>query len=331
MLSGQVKVKKTKMTSNELPDNDAWTQVFTPGKLSIGLLTPLEAYPDSPFPTLHEHQQMARHTEEAGFASIWLRDVPFYDPAFGDAAQMLDPFVYAGYLAASTKRITLGTAGLVTPLRDPIHTAKQSASTDVLTQGRFILGLSTGDRATEYPAFGIDFDSRGARYRESVALIKALHQTRFPQVNTTHFGRLEGNLDMYPKPVKSRLPIVAIGRSRQPIEWLANNVDGWIWSVDNEQAIAEIVSALRQAATEGMAPGYGYSTFFDLDRNPNAPYQRFYNVVKIGRNALIERLLHHRELGVQHIALNLKPSSRPAQSVIDEFGDHILPALKKEQ
>lgn len=131
-------------TARAAPQTESWRRVFSPGKLTIGLLTPLEAYPDSPFPTLQAHQQLAKQTEEAGFASIWLRDVPFYDPNFGDAAQMLDPFVYAGYLAAVTQKITLGTAGIVTPLREPLHIAKQAVTADYLTNGRFALGLSTG-------------------------------------------------------------------------------------------------------------------------------------------------------------------------------------------
>lgn len=314
-------------TARAASQTESWRRVFSPGKLTIGLLTPLEAYPDSPFPTLQAHQQLAKQTEEAGFASIWLRDVPFYDPNFGDAAQMLDPFVYAGYLAAVTQKITLGTAGIVTPLREPLHIAKQAVTADYLTNGRFALGLSTGDRPVEYPAFGIDYATRGERYREAVALINAVHQGRFPKMNTEYFGTLQGNLDMHPKPVNGRVPIVAIGRSRQPMEWLANNVDGWIWSVDSEVAIVDILARLQEAAGDNPVPGYGYSTFFDLDANPDAPYQRFYNVVRIGRNALLERLLHHRELGVQHVALNLKPSQRPAQAVIDELGEYVLPAL----
>jgi len=323
-----------RQTSQAVPEKTplntaSWRQVFTPGKLSIGLLTPLEAYPDSPFPMLNDHLEMAKLTEDAGFASIWLRDVPFYDPNFGDAAQMLDPFVYAGYLAAVTRKITLGTAGIVTPLREPLHIAKQAASADCLTNGRFALGLSTGDRPVEYPAFGIDYNSRAERYRESVALINALHQRKFPRADSEFFGTLEGNLDMQPKPANGRVPIVAIGRSRQTMEWLANNVDGWIWSVDSEIAIVDIIARLKEAAGDNPVPGYGYSTFFDLDANPDALYQRFYNVVRIGRNALLERLLHHRELGVQHIAINLKPSQRPAQAVIDELGEFVLPELNK--
>ncbi|TCK08680.1 TIGR03571 family LLM class oxidoreductase [Marinobacterium mangrovicola] len=308
----------------------SFSRVFTPGRLSVGLLTPLEAYPESPFPTLVEHQRMAQLTEQAGFASIWLRDVPFYDPNFGDAAQMLDPFVYAGYLAAVTSEITLGTAGIVLPLREPISVAKQAVSVDQLTQGRFLLGLSTGDRPVEYPAFNVDFDSRAELYREGIEYIRYMHETRFPRVQTTHYGKLLGNLDLHPKPVNQRLPIIAVGRSRQPIDWLAKNVDAWIWSVDDDNAIASILADLKRAAGDALAPAYGYSTFFDLDPDPDAPYQRFYNVVRIGRKALTERLLQHQALGVSHVALNLKPSSRPAQAVIEEMGEYVLPALQQE-
>lgn len=304
--------------------------VFGEDRLTVGLLTPLEAYPQTPFPTLADHQRTAKLAEEAGFASIWVRDVPFYDPNFGDAAQMLDPFVYAGYLAASTSSIVLGTAGIVLPLRDPIAVAKSSASLDLLTNGRFALGLSTGDRPIEYPAFGVAFDERGARYRESVEMIRALHNKSFPSMKTDHYGELSGNLDLHPKPMNGRVPIVAVGRSRQPFEWLANNVDAWIWSVDDERAIAEILSTLKAASGDKTPPKYGYATFFDLDKNPDAPYQRFYNVVRIGRNALIERLQKHQELGVRHIALNMKPSRRAAQEVIEEMGEYVLPALRGE-
>lgn len=309
--------------------SESFSRVFADGKLSMGLLTPVESYPNSPFPTLHEHVQTARLAEEAGFASIWLRDVPFYDPNFGDAAQVLDPFVYAGYLAAATQSITLGTAGIILPLRDPVHVAKQAASVDVLTGGRFVLGMSTGDRPVEYPAFGQNFDDRAERYQESVEIINSLHSRQFPKFQTRHYGQFSGNLDLHPKPVNGRIPMMAVGRSRQPIEWLAQNVDAWIWSVDDEQAIEQINDSLAAAAEGKQPPHYGYATFFDLDSDPNAPYQRFYNVVRIGRNTLIERLKHHRDLGVRHIALNLKASRRPAQDVIQEMGEYVLPSINR--
>lgn len=130
---------------------------------------------------------------------------------------------------------------------------------DFLTGGRFVLGLSTGDRPVEYPAFNVDFEDRGERYREAVEMIRTLHQQPFPRMETLHFGTFSGNLDLHPKPVNERIPIMAVGRSRQPIEWLARNVDAWIWAVDDDRAITEIVGALQAAAGDGTPPAYDYS------------------------------------------------------------------------
>ena len=303
----------------------ALRRVFTPGRLSFGLIAPLEAYPGTPLPTLKDHARMARLVDDAGFTSLWLRDVPFLYPQFGDAGQVFDPFVYAGYLASVTRRITIGTAGIVLPLRDPVIVAKQAASVDQLSDGRFILGLSSGDRPSEYPAFGADFDNRGERYREAFGLIRTLHGQRFPHADSAHYGQLRGELDLVPKPLHGRLPMIAVGRARQPMAWLAKNVDAWIWSVDDAGAIADILASLRELAGEQAPPAYGYATFFDLDENPDAPPRRFYNVVRIGRKALIERWYRQQELGVTHVALNMKPSHRPAEEVIGELAEHVLP------
>ncbi len=128
----------------ELQQHPGYARVFKQGHLTFGFIAPLESYPNSPGPTLQDHAQMAQRVDEAGFSAIWLRDVPFYDPNFGDVGQILDPLVYAGYLAAVTTRIAIGTAGIVLPLRDPLIVAKQAASVDQLLGGRFILGLATG-------------------------------------------------------------------------------------------------------------------------------------------------------------------------------------------
>ena len=80
--------------SPELAVHPAYSRVFQPEGLTFGYIMPLEGYPNSPFPTLQDHQRLARIADEAGFASLWMRDVPFYDPSFGDTGQMIDPFVY---------------------------------------------------------------------------------------------------------------------------------------------------------------------------------------------------------------------------------------------
>lgn len=181
--------------SPELKQHRGYSRVFQPGHLTFGFIAPLESYPDSPAPTMENHAALARKVDEADFSAIWLRDVPFYDPNFGDVGQILDPMVYAGFLAGITHQITIGTAGIVLPLRDPLIVAKQAVSIDQLLGGRFILGLATGDRPIEYPAFGIDFDTRAARFRDALALIRAATEQRWAKHSTQFYGELNGTID----------------------------------------------------------------------------------------------------------------------------------------
>ena len=121
-----------------------------------------------------------------------------------------------GYLAAKTKKIALGTAGIIAPLREPIHIAKAAASANVLTNNRFILGLSSGYQPVEYPAFKKDFAGRAERFREAWEMIRTLtdQDKRFAKFAGHHYGKLDGSIDMAPKmPGLDRLPMVAIGRA----------------------------------------------------------------------------------------------------------------------
>ncbi|MEO1450556.1 MAG: LLM class flavin-dependent oxidoreductase, partial [Bacteroidota bacterium] len=80
------------------PINKAYNQVFQPGKLSIGVVVPIEAYTKGPVPTMQQHLERVILVEQLGFKAIWIRDIPLNIPAFGDAGQTFDPFTYLGYL-----------------------------------------------------------------------------------------------------------------------------------------------------------------------------------------------------------------------------------------
>jgi luciferase-type oxidoreductase len=302
-----------------------FARVFQPDRLTFGFIMPLEGYPDSPFPTLENHVALAVQADQAGFASLWMRDVPFYDPTFGDTGQMLDPMVYLGFLAAHTHRITLGTTGIVLPLRDPLIVAKQAASVDQLTNGRLILGLSSGDRPVEYPAFGVEFENRAERYREAFDIVRAVTEAHFPVCKSTHYGQLDGSIDLVPRPVGPRLPTVVVGRARQELDWIAKHSDGWIWHRSDFSRLHEVIRAWQDAEDGATFKPYGYATFFDLDQDPHAPLQREYNGIRIGRNALIELWQWQQAEGVSHVALNLKPLRRPATDVLAELAEYVLP------
>lgn len=314
----------TPTTSNDLADHRGYARVFQHGHLTIGFIAPLEGYPDSPGPTLRDHDIMIRKADDLGFAVLWLRDVPFYDPHFGDVGQVIDPMVYAGWIAAQTRRITIGTAGIVLPLRDPLIVAKQAASIDQLTGGRFLLGLSSGDRPSEFAAFGADIGNRAARYRDGLSVIRAATETRFPTLDSEFYGRLDGSLDLVPKPVGPRLPILAIGRAGQTLDWIATATDGWIWHLSDARRLPDVIAHWRQASPEEQFKPYGYGAMFDLSSNPDAPLE-FGGGMRGGRNALLDHWQRQRDEGVNHIALNMKPIRRPASDVMDELTAYILP------
>lgn len=309
----------------ELASHPGYQRVFKPGRLTFGFIMPLEGYPDSPFPTLENHQRLARIADDAGFSALWLRDVPFYDPNFGDTGQMLDPMVYLGFLAAHTRKIALGTAGIVATLREPLIVAKQAVSVDQLVGGRFILGLSTGDRAIEYPAFGADYDNRGERYRDAFSLIKAVTEHDFPRAHTTHYGRLDGDIDLIPKPVGKRMPMIVVGRARQDMEWIAAHSDGWIWHLSDFNRLPQLIALWRSSHQDHWIKPYGYGTMFDLSEDPHAPLRVTGNGIRAGRNALIELFHQQQQQGVSHVALNLKPLRRPAEEALAELAEYVLP------
>lgn len=182
----------------DLAGHAAYARVFQPGRLTLGFIAPLEAYPNAPWPTLADHAAMVRKADELDFAAIWLRDVPFYDPSFGDVGQILDPMVYAGWLAAQTTRIAIGTAGIVLPLRDPLIVAKQAATVDQLLSGRFLLGLSTGDRPSEFAAFNSDLDDRSDRYRDAIGVIRAATEQSFARHVSRHLAGSTVRSTLYP-------------------------------------------------------------------------------------------------------------------------------------
>lgn len=309
---------------DELAQHPGYSRVFKPGHLTFGFIAPLESYPNSVGPTLADHAKMARKVDEAGFSAIWLRDVPFYDPNFGDVGQVLDPLAYASYLAAITRDIAIGTAGIVLPLRDPLIVAKQASTVDQLLGGRLLLGLATGDRPVEYPAFGLEFENRAERFRDAHAIIRAVTENNWPVHQSRFYGNLQGNIDLIPKPAGKRLPMLVIGHAGQTTEWTAQNTDGILSYIADPLRIPGIIDQWRNASSPDVFKPYGYGTMFDLDRDPNMPLQPG-RVLRAGRNALRELWLRQQDQGVSHVALHFKTQRRPAADVIDELGEYLLP------
>ncbi len=309
-----------------LSRHPGFRRMFAPGTLTLGLMHPLETYSGS-VATMQEQIPLAQKAEHWGFAALWLRDVPLHDPYFGDAGQIYDTWVYLGWLAAQTRTVALATGAVVLPLRHPLHVAKAAASIDQLSQGRFVMGVASGDRPLEYPAFDADFDSRGERFRESLTYLHAALEHSFPVIDNP-LGHMAGDVDLLPKPYAGRIPILVTGASRQSAQWIAGHADGWLQYFRPPEQVARLLALSRGLAQEQRpdifvpyAQGFG----LDLDADPSAPPRPIHNGLNVGRDWLRAFLLHLQDLGVNHLFFGLKYGRRPASDVIDELGEHILP------
>tara|TARA_R110000751_G_scaffold221784_1_gene324145 strand:+ start:9456 stop:10130 length:675 start_codon:yes stop_codon:yes gene_type:complete len=210
------------------PINKAYNSVFQPDELSIGITVPIEYYDQGLMPTMEHHLERVELLDELGFKALWIRDVPFKVPSFGDAGQMYDPFTYLGFLAAKTKKIALGISSIALPLHHPVHVAKSAATIDQLSGGRLLLGVASGDRFDEYPAMGIEYENRGELFREAFQYIRRAQQS-YPVLETKNYGDLKGDIDILPKAKNHKIPLLMTGFSQQSLEWNAKNANGWMY------------------------------------------------------------------------------------------------------
>lgn len=150
-----------------------FSSVAQQGKLTFGLVFPIESYKGA-VAKMQNQEHLAKRAEELGFKALWFRDVPFHDSSFGDAGQLYDPWVYMAHMLNHTKTIALASGSIILTLRHPAHTAKSLLSLQKLSNGRVLLGVASGDRPNEFPAFGKDILEKSELFRDSYFYLKAL-------------------------------------------------------------------------------------------------------------------------------------------------------------
>jgi len=182
----------------------------------------------------------AEAAERHGLATLWVGEhVVLFDrqdskypyaesgefPLPGDA-DWLDPFVTLTYAAAVTKTIRLATGICLVPEHNPVVLAKEVASLDRLSGGRFALGVGIGWSAEEFAALGIPFERRANRTREYIEAMRGL----WSDYSSTFHGEFV-NFDAvksFPKPVRGgKLPIIFGGESMPALKRSAEIGVGW--------------------------------------------------------------------------------------------------------
>jgi len=157
-------------------------------------------------------------------------------------------FVLFGYLAAATSAVELVTGVLILPQRQTVLVAKQAAEVDVLSGGRFRLGVGIGWNPVEFEALGEDFHNRGVRSEEQIEVLRAL----WSEHAITFHGRwhhIEA-AGINPLPVRRSIPIWLGGSVDATLRRAARLGDGWMPQLPPDDRARDMVERLRAYARE---------------------------------------------------------------------------------
>ena len=200
--------------------------------MSVGVSTPLPAYTVDP-------AFMARKAEELGFESLWYAehpavpvksDSPF--PATGGEipwtySHFTDPYIALARASGATSTIKLGTGITLVPERNPLLLAKEIASLDRFSGGRFLFGIGTGWLREETEIFGGDFEHRWTQTREALEVMKELWTKDEAEYHGKYYNFPA--VKSYPKPAQQpHPPIIIGGMARNVLRRIVAHADGWL-------------------------------------------------------------------------------------------------------
>ena len=252
---------------------------------------------------------LAREAEARGFHSLYLpehthipvsRETP---PPTGEAElaeeylRLPDPFVALAAAAAVTSRLRLGTGVALVAQHDPIALAKQVATVDHISGGRFVLGVGFGWNKEEMADHGVAYGERRAVVRETVLTMQALWSQEVAAFDGSHV-RLSPSWQ-WPKPVQQPRVRTLLGGGAGPILFshVAEWADGWI--PIGGAGLADALPELRRVVE-------------DAGRDPSSLH-----VVPFGTLPDEGKLARYAELGCTEVVLRLPAGTR----------DEVLPVL----
>jgi probable F420-dependent oxidoreductase len=256
---------------------------------------------------------LGRALQERGFESLWApehshipvsRLSPF--PNGGDLPKqyydVMDPFVTLAAAAAATRTLKIGTGVCLVQQRDPIQTAKQVASIDQLSGGRFLFGVGSGWNAEEMQDHGTPFKARHKIARERIEAMKAI----WTEEHAEYHGECVDFASMIarPKPLQEPYPPVIVGGAfpygaRRAIRY----GDGWVPHASRPEYgdVSDFLPEFHRMAREA-------------GRDPASLPVTMFRVVEE-----IDRLRHYRDIGIARVVITV-PSAGP---------DEVLPILDR--
>ena len=156
-----------------------------------------------------------------------------------------EPFVLFGFLAGLTE-LELVTGIIILPQRQTVLVAKQAAEVDLLTGGRFRLGVGVGWNRVEYDALGQDFTTRGAREDEQIGLLRRLWTERSVTFEGAH-DHVEG-AGLWPLPNQQPIPVWLGAASKPAYRRIGRLADGWFPMMQPGEKLARARAVVDEAA-----------------------------------------------------------------------------------
>jgi probable F420-dependent oxidoreductase len=235
--------------------------------------------------------------EEFGYRHLIIYDhVLGADPAnrpgwqgYTHQSQFHEPFVLFGYLAAIS-RLELATAVIILPQRQTVLVAKQAAEVDILSGGKFRLGVGVGWNPVEYEGLNMDFHARGRVLDEQIDVLRRL----WSQEVITYKGKFHtiSEAGLNPLPTRRSIPIWTGGSSEAALRRTARLADGWFPLGQPDEKMRATVEHLR-----------GY--IGETGRDPAAfGIEARVNYSDGGPDEWKRQVAAWRELGATHISVN---------------------------
>lgn len=215
-----------------------------------------------------EMRTLAREIEAAGLDSAWVSEHHFREDGYLSATM---PSL--GAIAAETETVEIGTCIALAPLYDAVRLAEDAATVDLLSDGRFTLGLAIGSNPREFDEFGVPRDERATRLEDTVRVCKGAWSDG-PLDYDAEFHAASPEVSVTPKP-DGEIPVMLGGSAKPAVRRAAREADAWCapsaLSVTGVEKRVDDARAVReQAGIDGAFTPYVIVHGFVGDSRPAA-------------------------------------------------------------
>jgi probable F420-dependent oxidoreductase len=217
---------------------------------------------------------LARAAEERGYESLFVTEhthIPVAagmvdrngDPLPDKYRRVHDPFVALAFAAAATERLRVGTSVCLVIEHDPIVLAKQVASLDVLSGGRFVFGVGAGWNRQEMLNHGTDPATRHGNMRERVEAMQAIWSADEGSYHGKHVDF--DPIWQWPKPVQQPMPVYIGGNGPKVLDRVLRYGGGWMPNMKEIETLGPRIAELRERAGRRVPVTYYGATLENLD------------------------------------------------------------------